>query len=50
MMLYQICLQMDQQSYFDYVRPRCDLDIEDSEPIFPQDTLPHNSTPQYQIW
>ena len=38
----QVWLQMDQQfrrysknkSYFDYVSPRCDLDIEDSELIF----------------
>ena len=37
----QVWLQMDQQfsrygkkSYFDYVNPHCDLDIEDSEPFF----------------
>ena len=39
----QVLLQMDQQfrrcskqySYFDYIRPLFDLDIEESEPFFP---------------
>ena len=29
---------------------RCDLDIEDSEPIFLHDTSPCDNTPQNQIW
>ena len=36
-------------SYFDYVSPHCDLDNEESEPIFLQDTSPHNNTAQYQV-
>ena len=28
------------QSYFDYISPHCDHNIEDSEPIFLHDTLP----------
>ena len=38
------------KSYFDYINPCCDLDIEDSEPIFLHNTLPHDNTPPYQIW
>ena len=30
--------------------PHCDLDIEDSEPIFLHDTPPHGNTPQNQVW
>ena len=32
------------------IRPQCDLDIEDSEPIFPHDTLPHDNIPPHQVW
>ena len=35
---------------FDYKSPCCDLDIEDSEPIFLRDTSPHDYTPPYQFW
>ena len=35
---------------FDHISPCGDLDIEDSEPIFPHDTLPDNNTPPYQVW
>ena len=38
------------RSYFDYISPRCDLDIEGSEPVFPHDTSPHDNTPPYQVW
>ena len=37
------------QSYFDYVSPRCDLDIEDNEPIFLHDTSPYDNTPTYRV-
>ena len=33
-----------------FLSPCCDLDIEDSEPVFVHDTLPHDNTPHYQIW
>ena len=54
----QVWLQMDQQfrryskkqSYFDYISPCCDLDIEKSNQFFLFDTLPHDNTPQYQVW
>ena len=46
----QIWLQKDEQFrkcsrkwYFDYISPLCDLDIEDSEPIFLHDTLAHDA-------
>ena len=29
--------------YFDYMKPHCKLDIEDSEPIFLHDTLAHDA-------
>ena len=38
------------QSHFDYISPHCDLDVEDSEPIFLQDTSPDDNTPPYQVW
>ena len=38
------------ESYSDCVIPRCDLDIEDGESIFPHDTLPNDNTPPFQIW
>ena len=38
------------QLYFDYISPRCDHDIESSEPIFPHDTLRGDNTPLYQVW
>ena len=54
----QVWLQMDQQFrryskkivIFVYISPHCDLDIQDSEQIFPRDTLAHNNAPPYQIW
>ena len=55
----QLWLQTDQQfrRYSEtsqiliiYMSPRCDLDIEDSEPISPHDKSPHDNTPSYQIW
>ena len=55
----QVWLQMDLQfrrfnfflkSYFDYINPCCDLDTEDSKPIFPHDTLPHDNTLPRQVW
>ena len=33
-----------------YVSPHCDLDTEDSEPIFLHDTSPHDNTPPYQAY
>ena len=38
------------QSYSDYKSPCCDLDLENSEPIFLHDTLTHDNTPPYQVW
>ena len=35
----------NRKSHFDYVRPHCDLYIEDSEPFFPHDTLPCTTVP-----
>ena len=54
----QVWLQTDQQfrtyskkySYFDYISPRYDFDIQDSEPIFLHDTSPHGNTQLYQVW
>ena len=37
------------KSYRDYISPRCDLDTEDSEPIFLHDTPPRDNTPPYQV-
>ena len=34
----------------DYLSPHCDLDHEDSEPIFLQDTLAHDEASSYQVW
>ena len=53
----QVWLQTDQQfrtygkkySYFDYISPRYDFDIQDSEPIFLHDTSPRDDTPPYQV-
>ena len=34
-----------------YIIPRCDLQIEDSEPFFfPHDPLPRDNTPPYLVW
>ena len=54
----QVWLQTDQQfrkysknkSYFHYISPCCDLDTEDSEPIFQHNTLPYDNIPPYQVW
>ena len=35
---------------FDYVSPHCDLELEDSKPIFLQDTLAHGDPSSYQVW
>ena len=53
----QVCLQTDQEfrrygknSHIFHISPHCDLDIEDSVPIFPHDTSPHdNNTPPYKV-
>ena len=39
-----------EQSYFDYIRPHCDLDTEDSEPVFLHDIPTPDNTPPHQIW
>ena len=36
--------------HFDYISPRCDLDLEDSQPIFRHYTPAHDNTPPYQVW
>ena len=50
----KVWLQTDQHIVeiviFDYESLRCDLEIEDSEPLFLHDTPPHNNTPPYQVW
>ena len=33
-----------------HTSPRCDLDIENSEPIFLHDTMPQGNTPPYKDW
>ena len=35
---------------FDYISPKCDLDLEDSKPIFLHDILAHDDASQYQVW
>ena len=30
--------------------PQCDLDLEDSKPIFLHDTLAHDEASPYQVW
>ena len=39
-----------EQSYFDYISPRCDLNHEDCEPVFLHDIPAYDSTPPYQVW
>ena len=34
----------------DYMSPQCDLALEDSKPVFPQDTLAHDGASPYQVW
>ena len=34
----------------DYMSPHCDLELEDSKPIFLHDTPDHDDTPPYQVW
>ena len=36
-------------SHFANGSPRCDLDIEESEPILIRDTPPDDDTPEYQV-
>ena len=38
------------QLYFDYISPRCGLDIENSEPFFLRDTLVYDAAYPYQVW
>ena len=33
-----------------YYEPHCDLDLEDSKPIFSHDILAHNDAPPYPGW
>ena len=35
---------------FDYMNSKCDLDLEDSKPIFLHDTLAHDDASPYQVW
>ena len=35
---------------FDYMSPQCDLDLEDSKPIFLHDTLAHDVASPYLVW
>ena len=39
-----------QASYLYYTNPHCDLDLEDSNPMFTQDTPTHNHAPPFQVW
>ena len=34
----------------DYMSPQCDLDLEDSKPVFLHDTLAHDYASPYQVW
>ena len=34
---------------FDYVRPNCDFDLEDSKPVFLHDTLAHEDASPYKV-
>ena len=34
----------------DYMSPHCDLELEDSKPIFLEDNLAHNDASPYQVW
>ena len=33
----------------DYMSPQCDLDLEDSKPVFLHDTLAHDSISPYKV-
>ena len=46
----QLCFRCFSSSYFAYISPCCDLDIEDNEPIFVHDIMSHNKTAPYLIW
>ena len=39
-----------EQSFSDYINPYCDLDLQDSKPIFLHVTPTHDDTPPYQVW
>ena len=41
---------MVERVIFDYVSPHYDPELEDSEPIFLQDTLAHDEASSYQVW
>ena len=41
---------IEKESYFDHMRPCCDLDLEDSKLFFPHDTLAHDAASPYQVW
>ena len=38
------------ESCFDHMSPCCDLDLEDSKPIFFEDNLAHDEASPYQVW
>ena len=40
----------NKKSYIDYIILNCDLDLEDSKPIFLKDNLAHNDASSYQVW
>ena len=42
-------MHLTTQSYL-IMSLHCDLDLEDSKPIFSQDTLSHFDVPPYQVW
>ena len=42
-----VCIK---NSYFNYIIRNCDLDLEDSKPIFLIDNLVHNNASLYQVW
>ena len=35
---------------FDYVRPHCDPELEDSKPVVLHDTLAHDDASPYPVW
>ena len=43
-------LDMTETVIFDNMSPHCDLELEDSKPIFLHDTLAHDDSPSYRVW
>ena len=41
---------MSKKSHFHYIILHCDLDLEDSKPIFLNNTLAHGDVSLYQVW